>query len=249
MEYKIDYNFTGTEIIHGDVLSVLPAFPDNLFGGIITDPPYSSGASTLTSKQQTTAQKYTNRKSNNTIPSFAGDSKDQRSWTRWMTEWLVEAKRVTKTGSPICIFSDWRMLPALTDALQWADWTYRGIVVWDKINSRPQRGRFRQQTEFVIFGSNGTMSAIRNVPTLPGVFRESMPAPYKKIHQTEKPTGVMQQLVKIVEPEGIILDPFAGAGTTILAAALEGYSAVGIEISKHFANAARERIKEVVPAV
>jgi site-specific DNA-methyltransferase (adenine-specific) len=246
MKHKIDYSFIGTEIIFGDVLSILKTFPDNLFGGIITDPPYSSGASTLTSKQQTTAQKYTNRKNNNTIPSFAGDSKDQRSWTRWMTEWLVEAKRVTKAGSPICIFSDWRMLPALTDALQWADWTYRGIVVWDKINSRPQRGRFRQTAEFIIFGSNGVMSATRNAPTLPGVFRESMPAPNKKIHQTEKPLGIMRQLVKIVEPDGIILDPFCGAGTTILAAKLENYPAVGIEISKYFANAARERVENTL---
>jgi len=39
------------------------------------------------------------------------------------------------------------------------------------------------------------------------------PKPGKRIHQTEKPLEVMRDIVKIVEPGGIILDPFAGAGT------------------------------------
>ncbi|MDR1131927.1 MAG: site-specific DNA-methyltransferase, partial [Oscillospiraceae bacterium] len=41
-----------------------------------------------------------------------------------------------------------------------------------------------------------------------------------------------------------ILDPFAGAGTTILAAKNEGYSAVGIELSGYYAAAAKKRIEE-----
>jgi DNA modification methylase len=50
-------------------------------------------------------------------------------------------------------------------------------------------------------------------------------------------------MVRIVEPGGIILDPFCGAGTTVLAAKLEGYPAVGIELSPHYAKTARERIE------
>ncbi len=42
---------------------------------------------------------------------------------------------------------------------------------------------------------------------------------------------------------GIILDPFAGAGTTVLAAKMEGYPAIGIELSKHYALAARQRLE------
>jgi site-specific DNA-methyltransferase (adenine-specific) len=45
-----------------------------------------------------------------------------------------------------------------------------------------------------------------------------------------------------VEPGGIILDPFAGSGTTVLAAKLEGFPAVGIELSKHYAQASQERV-------
>ena len=241
---NINHNFTGTEIIHGDLLKVLPQFPDNLFGGIITDPPYASGAADQNARQKSTASKYSSVKDGNPLPDFEGDSKDQRSWTHWMTEWLIEARRVCKPGAPICMFIDWRQLPAMTDALQWAGWIWRGVLAWDKTNSRPQRGRFRQQAEFVVWGSNGAMPMDRNAPVLPGVFRQAMPALAKRYHQTEKPLEVMREMTKIVEPGGIILDPFAGAGTTVLAAKLEGYPAVGIELSSHYATVSAERVAE-----
>jgi site-specific DNA-methyltransferase (adenine-specific) len=239
---QIDHNFTGTAIIRGDSLRVIRSFPDNLFGGIITDPPYASGAADQNARQKPTAQKYSSAKTNCALPDFEGDAKDQRSWTHWMADWLQEARRCTKPGAPVCLFIDWRQLPSMTDALQWAGWVWRGILVWDKTNSRPQRGRFRQQAEFVVWGSNGHMPVDRAAPVLPGVFRQSMPAMPKRIHQTEKPLEVMRDIVKIVELGGIILDPFAGAGTTVLAAGLEGYPAVGIELSEYYAGAAAKRI-------
>jgi len=247
MSHTIDHGFAGAEILHGDLLKILPAFPDGLFGGIICDPPYASGASDQNAKQKSTAQKYSSAKTGNILPDFEGDSKDQRSWTHWMAEWLTEARRVSKPGAPICMFIDWRQLPSMTDALQWAGWIWRGTLVWDKTNSRPQRGRFRQQAEFIVWGSNGHMPSDRAAPVLPGVFRQAMPALVKRIHQTEKPLGVMRDICRIVEPGGVILDPFAGAGTTILAAKLEGYPAVGIELSRHYAKAAKERVDAGLP--
>ena len=240
----INPDFTGTEIIQGDVLHILPHIPDGTFGGILTDPPYASGAADQNSRQQSTGAKYSSMKGNNPFPDFEGDAKDQRSWTHWMAEWLTEARRVCKPGAPICLFIDWRQLPSMTDALQWAGWIWRGILAWDKTNSRPQKGRFRQQAEFVVWGSNGAMPGNRNAPVLPGVFRQAMPAMVKRRHQTEKPLEVMREMVKIVEPGGIILDPFAGAGTTVLAAKLEGYPSVGLELSRHYAKTAKDRILE-----
>ncbi|MDL2293837.1 site-specific DNA-methyltransferase [Ruminococcaceae bacterium OttesenSCG-928-D13] len=239
---KIDHNFKGATIIHGDTLQVLKTFPTGVFGGILTDPPYASGAADQSGRQKSTAAKYSSAKTDNLLPDFEGDSKDQRSWAHWAAEWLAEARRCSREGAPICVFIDWRQLPSLTDALQWAGWIWRGTLVWDKTNSRPQRGRFRQQAEFVVWGSNGHMPVDRNAPVLPGVFRQSMPALAKRIHQTEKPLEVMRDMVKIVEPDGIVLDPFAGAGTTVLAAKLEGYPAVGIELSPHYAAAAQKRV-------
>jgi len=53
----------------------------------------------------------------------------------------------------------------------------------------------------------------------------------------------MRDIVRITEPGGHILDPFAGSGTTVLAAVLEGYAATGIEMSDEYARRAVERIE------
>ena len=53
----------------------------------------------------------------------------------------------------------------------------------------------------------------------------------------------MRDIVKITEPGGHILDPFAGSGTTVLAAVLEGYAATGIEITEEYARLSRERVE------
>lgn len=155
-----------------------------------------------------------------------------------------EARKLCKPGAPVCMFIDWRQLPAATDALQWAGWIWRGTAVWDKGNSRPQKGRFRQQAEYIVWGSNGDMPLSRPVPCLPGVFKYGNPQ--NRIHLTEKPLQLMRDVVKIVEPGGHILDPFAGSGTTVLAAVLEGYTATGIEVTDEYARRARERIAKEV---
>ena len=49
--------------------------------------------------------------------------------------------------------------------------------------------------------------------------------------------------LQICEPGGRILDPFAGAGTTVLAAVQEGYEAVGIEMSDAYFQRSTERLK------
>ena len=68
--------------------------------------------------------------------------------------------------------------------------------------------------------------------------------PQKRMHLTEKPLQLMRDIVKITEPGGHILDPFAGSGTTVLAAVLEGYAATGIEVTDEYARLARERIRK-----
>lgn len=59
----------------------------------------------------------------------------------------------------------------------------------------------------------------RPVPCLPGVFKYGNPQ--NRIHLTEKALQFMRDIVKITEPGGHILDPFAGPGTTVLAVVLE----------------------------
>ena len=226
-------------ILHGDTLKLVKGFQPGIFDAVVTDPPYASGGTKQNERNRTTNQKYSSMKAENALPDFDGDNKDQRSWTHWMAEWLYDVRKACKKGAPICLFIDWRQYPSITDALQWAGWIWRGTAVWDKGNSRPQKGRFRQQAEYIVWGSNGPMPINRPVSCLPGVFRYGNPQ--NRIHVTEKPLQLMKDVIQICEPGGLILDPFAGAGTTILAAAESGYQAVGIEVTDAYYKLGRDR--------
>lgn len=172
-------------ILHGDSLQILRQFEPNSFDAIITDPPYASGGSSQTTKNRSTSEKYSSMSKDKALPDFDSDQMDQLSWMFWTAAWLQDARSIAKPGAPVCLFIDWRQLPAMTLALQWAGWTWRGVAVWDKVASRPQKGRFRQQSEYIVWGSNGKMPLERNVACLPGVFR--YPNPQNRIHVTEKP--------------------------------------------------------------
>lgn len=76
---------------------------------------------------------------------------------------------------------------------------------------------------------------------LPGVIRKSV-RKADKHHLTGKPTELIRQLLRICEAGARVLDPFAGRGTTLIAAQLEGYRFTGVEMTRHYANSATKRL-------
>ena len=63
-------------------------------------------------------------------------------------------------------------------------------------------------------------------------------------HPTVKPTALMRYLCKLVtSPNGIILDPFMGSGSTGKAAMLEGFNFVGVEMEPEYIEIAKARIQ------
>ncbi|MBB3846137.1 DNA-methyltransferase [Xanthomonas arboricola] len=227
------------QLLQGDALTILPTLEANSFDALITDPPYASGGLTAAARARPPSTKYCRDGGH---ADFVGDERDQRSHLKWMHLWLSECARVLKDGAPVLLFTDWRQLPLTTDALQIAGFTWRGITVWDKTEGvRPQLGRFRNQAEYIVWGSKGNMPLDRRAPVLPGVIRESV-RKADKHHLTGKPTELMRQLVRICESGGRLLDPFAGSGTTLLAAELEGFAATGIELTAQYADIARNRL-------
>jgi site-specific DNA-methyltransferase (adenine-specific) len=67
-------------------------------------------------------------------------------------------------------------------------------------------------------------------------------------HPTVKPTDLMRYLCRLVTPPGgTVLDPFAGSGSTLKAAELEGFSAIGIELDPAYIEIAKRRIAADMP--
>lgn len=67
-------------------------------------------------------------------------------------------------------------------------------------------------------------------------------------HPTVKPSSLMRYLCRLVTPDGgLVLDPFMGSGSTLKAAELEGFNAIGIELSPEYIDIARRRIGADAP--
>jgi len=141
------------------------------------------------------------------------------------------------------MFTDWRQLPTASDALQIGEIAWRGVIAWDKTEGSraPHKGYFRHQCEYIVWGTKGKCPKAEHAGPYPGCFR----FPVKqsdKFHLTGKPTQLMEQLVSIV-PEGhIVLDPFAGSGTTLVAAKHMKRQFIGIEKDTGYAEIALQRI-------
>lgn len=238
----------GCKIVQGQAVPYMAGLADGVLDAVITDPPYASGGNTQRNKA-TPASKYMLTGTAKQYPDFDNDTRDMRAHFIWSLEWMREAYRVTRRRGWMMCFSDWRQIPLTSDALQVAGWTVRGMVVWDKTEaSRPSLGMFRNQAEYILIATKGTLPAeqARTVRTTPaGVFRHYL-TPSNKQHMTGKPVPLMAHLMQVLAPGSRILDPFAGAGSTVLAAAELGHDCVGVEMDPRYADIAAARLREQV---
>lgn len=227
------------KLLNGDCLEILP-WLDVQVDATVTDPPYCSGGTFQGERTRSTIDKYLSSGHRSIYPDFPGDSKDQRSFLIWCSLWLSRCFALTKPGGLAIVFSDWRQLPTMTDAFQIAGYIWRGIGVWDKTEAaRPQKGRFRNQAEYFVWGTNGPVP--NSGPCLPGVFRKSV-FTEKKHHVAGKPVSLIEDLLVLTGET--ILDPFMGSGTTGIACLQKNKKFVGIEISPEIYETASRRIRE-----
>ena len=245
------YQDNSVTIFNGEALSVLPDIPAGGCDVLMTDPPYSSGGAFRGDRAADPATKYRgwsqnsdgsgSRKPTAEYGTFGGDSRDQWSWIRWSVAWASMAMHAVRSNGHVFMFTDWRQLPATTDVLQFGGWTWQGVLVWDKGVGRPNTGRFRNHIEFVVWGTRGGLkaeegvypSALIAVPTV---------GPGEREHVTQKPVALLSHLLTVL-PKGplTILDPFAGSGSTLVAAKQAGHRAVGVEIEERYCEIAAKR--------
>lgn len=235
-------------LMQGDCLELMKEVQANSVDMVLCDPPYSSGGLFAGDRKRSTRTKYCDEDYNGAgrFQNFSGDNMDQRSFTEFMRMVLSKCRQVAKDESIVGIFVDWRTLPAMVDALQAAGWVYRGIVVWDKGNSRAIPNRFRNDCEYVVWGTNGP----RKTEYVPGVFigagcyHVPSVSTKSKHHQTEKPVELLEKLLAICPQDGIVLDPFMGSGSTGVACANTGRAFIGMELDPGYFEVAKSRIEE-----
>lgn len=229
----------------GDCLQFMPRLRNGSVDMVLTDAPYASGGLHPHARRQTTGEKYLGHAR---FPDFGGDQRDQRSWYRWCTEWLGEICRVLREGGYCLAFTDWRQLPTLTDAIQAAGLIWRGIISWDKLNARSgHTGFFPPQCEYVVWATKGPIEKREPGSTpLKGSYSIAPPHHTRKKHQTEKPVELLERLIGAVPPGSLVLDPFAGSGSSGEAALRSGRKWLGCEASPHYYDVARQRLLEVM---
>ncbi len=234
------YEHGGIAIYHGDCLDVLDSL-DVSAQAIVMDPPYSSGT-----------RQATNRSASN-IP------KRGEKWSRaglvWDTSFSTfglsvfanvlfrKIKAVLADGAHVYAFIDWRQYPLLSLSVESAGLFTNNLLVWDK-GVYALGGNYRSQHELIVFASHGTATPLRrhdrgNVMSCKRVSGGE--------HPTEKPVDLIGQILDCA-PLGIVIDPFMGGGSTLIAAARNGRSAVGIEIEERYCEIAAKRLaQETLP--
>lgn len=69
----------------------------------------------------------------------------------------------------------------------------------------------------------------------------------KRIHPTQKPSGLFKAILgEMFQNAKTIIDPFMGSGSVLLAAKLEGKTAIGIEIEEKYCESAANRVRQGV---
>lgn len=239
-------------IIVGDsVHAVLPMLAPGSIDALITDPPYSSGGAFRGDRAGSTAVKYIHNNETNAagqLPDFFGDTRDGLAHLFWLQTALALGWAAMREGAFCAMFTDWRQLAAAILAIQGANFTYRGVRPWLK-----PPGAYRifyefphQDCEFLVWGVRGAVQIREDFEVSPSSpWMHKAPRGEEKRHQTEKPLQVMRDLVRVVPRGGVILDPFAGSGTTLEAALIEGRRAIGVELSEDYAQVIANRLNVI----
>ena len=227
-------------LYHGDTLDTLDALGAELIvDAVVTDPPYASGSRLEAAKSSSGAMLRAGRFADRPI------ELDQMTTTGFV--WLMRAigqavRPMLPDGGSFLSFIDWRQWPNLVGALETCNYRVQGMVVWDKGSMGLGNG-FRAQHELICHASKGVPNiadkGCGNVITHPRQAPDDHPSP--------KPEPLMQRLIEVVTlPGQAVLDPFAGSGSTLVAAKRLGRKAIGVELEERYCEIAAKRLAQGV---
>ncbi len=240
------------QVVQGDLLEVLPSWPEGCVDLVFADPPFNIGYAYDAYR----------------------DDRPPKEYLRWTARWLDACLRVLKPDGTFWIAigdeyaAEVRVMMRRRAALRnWVIWHYTfGQNCKYKFNRShthllyfvkdPRRFTFNaddprvrvesdRQTKYNDRRANPRGRLPHDVWTFPrvcGTFKERV-----GWHPCQMPVRLLERIVLACSRPGeVVLDPFAGSGTTLVAAARHGRRWVGLELSPRYARLAAERVAEEV---
>jgi DNA modification methylase len=238
------YQDEAVTLYHGDCLDVLPQLP--MVDHVITDPPYFRDV-------------YVRMKGNNTVTideayKGAGFAKMAAGAIGYIDDmvaplalWLAPNARRW-----VVVFSDVENAHRWRDALVSAGLRYARTGAWVKPDPMPQMTGDRPGQGFepctIVHGSSARMRWNGGGTPATWVHYTAKGHGRPEGHPCPKPLPLMVELVNDFTDQGeAILDPFAGSGTTGVAAKLNGRKAILIERDEKYCAVAAKRLRETEP--
>jgi site-specific DNA-methyltransferase (adenine-specific) len=203
------------DILHGDCVEVMRTLPSESVDFILTDPPY--------------LVRYRDRHGR----TVANDDN-----ARWLKPAFAEMYRLLKAGSLAVSFYGWNRVDLFFDAWRAAGFQPVGHLVFRK--------RYASSARFVQYRHESAYLLAKGAAPLPA---EPLPDVLdwtytgNRLHPTEKAVATLAPLIASFCRAGdVVLDPFCGSGSTLVAARDAGCAYVGIELDAGHHRTAVERL-------
>lgn len=173
-----------------------------------------------------------------TDPPYGMNADLGRHFTRGMmaadhdTQARDRALGIWGSVKPAAVFGHWRRPRPMG---------VRHLLVWDKVHMAlgDEKAPFSTTHEEIYILGNGWEPGRRpTVIRYPNLLGGRRPE-----HPTPKPVGLLEQLVQAAPP-GVIADPFAGSGSTLLAARAQDRHAIGVEIEERYCELIATRLAQ-----
>jgi site-specific DNA-methyltransferase (adenine-specific) len=212
-------------IYNEDCLEGMKRIPDKSIDMILTDPPYGI------------KYKSNYRSKTRKFKMLENDDNDIRF------EAYSEFLRILKDDSVCVVFASWKNIAYDIIELQ-KYFDIKNILVWWKHGGGMGDLKYSLSTdyEFAIICHNGKCK-IRGKRD-GSVWECTKLNPNKMVHPTQKPEDLIERIIeKWSDESDVILDPFLGSGTTVVACLNTNRQYIGFELDKDYYNIANERIK------